>query len=280
MLDEKWVHSQFNDDKDHMVKAAVVFEDVDLVYKFKKKPNAKNRYKLIGKHVFAEIDNDLKKQVMDYIYYSYDTDKIYEIVFMGDCASWIKNFHKEFKFHHNMKITVSIDGYHFHQALQHICTSKYDYFIDSFKEVIKSNNKSGFINLCNLIIEYEPHRLETITDKQNYILNNWRYIQNYFHKVFAKCLMEAHISHCFADIFTSRSRAYSKKGLRQLLKLRLLKCNKEDIQKIYFDVLNKKYVKNNILDLSAFDHNLSNNTTYHINKLLSCYSGINKAVLC
>ena len=43
------------------------------------------------------------------------------------------------------------------------------------------------------------------TIDENYILNNWRYIQNYFHKVFAKCSMEAHISHCFADIFNQGS---------------------------------------------------------------------------
>ena len=94
-------------------------------------------------------------------------------------------------------------------------------FIDSFNEVIKFNDKQGFINLCNLITDFEPTRSESILDKQNYILNNWRYIQTYFHKVFAKCSMEAHISHCFAELFTARPRAYSKKGLRQLLKLRL-----------------------------------------------------------
>ena len=37
MLDEKYVGSQFNDSKDHMIKAAIIFEDTELVYKFKKK---------------------------------------------------------------------------------------------------------------------------------------------------------------------------------------------------------------------------------------------------
>ena len=280
MLDEKWVHSQFNDGKDHMVKAAVVFEDVDLAYKYKKKKDSKNRYKLLGKYVFASIDDDLPKQVMDYIYYSYNTEEIDEIVFMGDCASWIKTFHQGFKFHPNMKITVAIDGYHFTQTLQHICTSKYDYFIPAFKETIKSNDKKGFINLCNLIIEYEPHRLETVTDKQNYILNNWKYIQNYFHKVFAKCSMEAHISHSFADIFTSRPRAYSVKGLRQLLKLRLLKVNNIDIQKTYFDVLNKKFEEKFKVDHTIFSETVSK-VPYGIKELLNCYNyDSRKIMLC
>ena len=58
-----------------------------------------------------------------------------------------------------------------------------------------------------------------------------------------KCSMESHISHIFADLFTSRPKAYSKKGLRQLLKLRLLKTNKKDILKIYLESLKPKVEK-------------------------------------
>ena len=57
--------------------------------------------------------------------------------------------------------------------------------------------------------------------------------------------MESHISHIFADIFTSRPKAYSKKGLRQLLKLRLLKVNNKDIKKMYFNNFRTKEVKLN-----------------------------------
>ena len=37
MLDEKWVHSQYNNGKDFMVKAVVIFENVEQVYKHTKK---------------------------------------------------------------------------------------------------------------------------------------------------------------------------------------------------------------------------------------------------
>ena len=37
MLDEKFVGSQFNNGLDHMIKASVIFEDTELVYKYKKK---------------------------------------------------------------------------------------------------------------------------------------------------------------------------------------------------------------------------------------------------
>ena len=52
-----------------------------------------------------------------------------------------------------------------------------------------------------------------------------------------KCSMESHISHIFADLFTSRPKAYSQDGLRQLLKLRLLKVNGKDIKKMYLESL-------------------------------------------
>ena len=44
----------------------------------------------------------------------------------------------------------------------------------------------------------------------------------------------------FADIFTSRPKSYSKKGLRQLLKLRLLKVNNKNIKEKYFNTFRKK----------------------------------------
>lgn len=251
MLDEKFVHSQFNNGKDFMVKAAVIFEDVYDEYKSHK--GGKPRLRLSGKRVEASIDNDLVSKVSDYIYNTYKVEELSEIIFMGDCASWITSFPSNFHYHKDLKITFAIDGFHYVQALEHICTFKYDYLLESFKDMVMNNNKKGFINLCNLMCKNEPSRTDTIIEKQNYILNNWKYIQNYYHKVFTKCSMEAHISHVFADIFTSRPRAYSEAGLRQILKLRLLRVNGEDIQKIYFDVLNDLFKKKNILNLSSLE---------------------------
>lgn len=258
MLDEKWVHSQHNDGKDFMVKAVVVFESVETVYKKRKNKNSKIRYKLVGKHVLASIDNDLQKQVDDYIYNTYIVEDIDEIVFMGDCASWIKAFPDGFKYHKKMKVTFSMDGFHFAQAITHIATKDNTEIQGALKQACFENNQEDFIYLCNCLIELDPSRKETINLKKEYILNNWKYIQVYFHNNPMKCCMEAHISHCFADIFTSRPRAYSEKGLRHLLKLRLLKVNGIDIQKTYFEVLNNKYSKSNIVDNNVFNITFSN----------------------
>ena len=126
MLDEKFVGSQFNNGQDHMIKAAVIFEDNELVYKTKKKHDSMDRYKLINSHVCASIDDNLLNDTVDYIYNTYDTDKIKEIIFMGDCAKWIKNFPKSHWFNFTSKTSVkfAMDGFHFSQALNNLTTKK------------------------------------------------------------------------------------------------------------------------------------------------------------
>lgn len=105
----------------------------------------------------------------------------------------------------------------------------------------------SFLILIGLILVLEfldlyPERTEVIESKRNYILNNWNARQLYQNNPYMKCSMESHISHIFADIFTSRPKAYSKKGLRQLLKLRLLKINGKNIKELYLNQLNSNTI--------------------------------------
>lgn len=245
MLDEKFVGSQFQDN-DHMIKAAIIFEGTDLVYKTKKSKNSKDRYKLINSHTCASIENNLLSDTVNYIYNSYDTDYLKEIAFMGDCANWIKNFPKSywFKFNQETQVNFSMDNFHFSQALNQLTTSKNKDVYFALKDIVKLNDKENFEILCNQFIDLNPFRKETIENKMNYILNNWNERQFYENHSYLKCSMESHISHIFADLFTSRPKSYSKSGLSQLLKLRLLNVNGYNIKDIYFNNLNKKIVQN------------------------------------
>lgn len=263
MLDEKYVGSQFNDNKDHMIKAAVIFEDTELVYKSKKKKDSIDRYKLVNSYTCASIENKLLSDTVDYIYNTYNTDKIKEIYFMGDCATWIKNFPKSHWFNFNPKSIVyfSMDGFHFSQALKQLTTNKNKDVYDALYEYVLKNDKKEFINMCNDFNELYPERTETIENKMNYILKNWGPRQLYQSKSFLKCSMESHISHIFADIFTSRPKAYSKKGLKQLLKLRLLKVNKQNIKELYLNSLNSNTIltiKQDKISFSIFDKSSNN----------------------
>ena len=244
MLDEKFVGAQFNNGIDHMIKAAVLFENTELVYKYKKKDDSMNRYRLVNSHTCASIDNELLNYTIDYIYNNYDVDCLKEINFMGDCALWIKNFPKSswFKFDNNIQIYFSMDGFHFSQALDNLITQKYDDVYNALYQYVLDNNKEDFIRLCNEFLDLFPERKDIIESKRDYILNNWMERQFYQSHSYLKCSMESHISHIFADIFTSRPKSYSKKGLRQLLKLRLLKVNNKDIKNMYFNNFKNKEI--------------------------------------
>lgn len=258
MLDEKFVGSQFNNDQDHMIKAAVIFEDTELVYKTKRKKESTDRYRLVNSHTCASIEDNLLSDTLEYIYKKYDVDNIKELIFMGDCASWIKNFPKShwFNFNKYTNVIFAMDGFHFSQALKQLTTNKYPEVYDALYQYVLNNNKIDFIRLCNEFLDEFPSRKETIENKRDYILNNWNARQVYQNNNYMRCSMESHISHIFADIFTSRPKAYSKDGLIKLLKLRLLKVNNINIKELYLKSLNPNTtleINENGINFSIFD---------------------------
>lgn len=238
-LNEKFVGAQFNEGKDHMIKDSVVFENTKLEYKNKKKEDSMDRYRLVNSHICASIDNNLLIDTVNYIYNTYDIDYLKEIIFMGDCATWIKNFPKSHWFNFNPETTVqfAMDGFHFSQSLKQLTTNKHEDIYNALNDVVIKNDKENFKILCNQFKDLYPERYETIESKTNYILNNWKERQLYQNNPYMKCSMESHIYHIFSDLFTSRPKAYSKKGLRKLLELRVLKVNGINIKKLYLHKL-------------------------------------------
>lgn len=264
MLDEKFIPSQFNNNKDHMIKAAVLFEGSKLEYKSKRKPNSMDRYRLVNSHTCASITNTLLKDTLDFIYNTYDVNYLKELYFMGDCASWITNFPKSswFKFNEDTIITFSMDGYHFSQAINNITTVKYPEWRDSLLDLVLNDDKELFKDFTLSFMDKHKDRTNTIIRNMEYILNNWNYRQNYQNHSFLKCSMESHISHIFADLFTSRPKAYSAKGLEKLLKIRLLKMNGYNLKEIYLNSFNKTN-KERIQMEKKIKHNELN---YHSNE--------------
>ena len=213
MLDEKFIGSQFNEGKDFMTKASVIFEDYEKEYSYKKKETSKTRYKLVNPHACASIDNTLLEDTIDYIYNNYDVNHIKEINFMGDCAKWIKEFPKSnwFKFTSDTKVQFAMDNFHFKQALINLTTKKNNDIYEALLESVNSNNKKDFKLLIEQFKDLNQDRIETIENKEKYILNNWKERQTYLNNKYMRCSMESHISHILADLFTARPKAYSKK---------------------------------------------------------------------
>jgi hypothetical protein len=253
MADEKFVHTQGNGNQDVMIKSIVVFDGIERKGK---------RTHLINKKIFSYHGKPIVDNLLDYLYKTYDTDKIKNIYYMGDGASWIKSITNHFKFNSDTKVLFGLDKFHFKQALHHLCQDKL--LEDNLTTYVINDCKHSFIEVCdNLIISY-PHRSDTITNKRNYILNNRQYIINsYTHNL--KCCMESNISHNLADLFTARPKAYSISMIDKLLEHRMLYKNNYNLKLLYLNNYNKKeqiIINKEHLSFDIFDKFKTNQ--YHL----------------
>lgn len=222
IADEKWIHTQNNDNKDVMEKSIVLFEHI-------------KNHKLHNKQIFASLDYSFLDNCLDYIYNTYDVDKLKYIFVLGDGAPWIKNLKNYFHFNSNIHVICGLDKFHFKQAIHHICLHKdLENIITTY---VLHDEKKFFMECCDCIIRSYPHRKDTIEAKKQYILNNWTNINNLY-KYKLSCPMESQISHNIADLFTSRPKGYSIKMINKLTKLRLLYKNNHNIKELYLNNFN------------------------------------------
>lgn len=229
IADEKWVATQNNDGKKVMVKSIVIFDGID----------GKKRKFLKNKKIFASFDNSLLNDSLDYLYYTYDLDKVKNIFVMGDGAKWIKALKPHFQVNTNNNVIFALDNFHFKQAIHHICQN--EELEKIILDYILNNKRKQFKDFCNEYIESFPHRKETINKKKEYILNNWKNILNLY-KYNLSCPMESQISHNLAYLFTSRPKGYSLKMLDKMLKIRLLFKNNENIKLLYLNNFNNNII--------------------------------------
>lgn len=258
MFDEKFIHTQNNSKKDIMVRHAVIFEGIRPV------KNHKSRYALVNKHIMASSGTGFNNEILDYIYDVYDIQAIKCIYVLGDGAGWIKNSVGEFKLEGNAAL-FALDKYHFKQAL-HLITLDDD-LSDTGLGHILADEKESFIELCNMLAAENNHRKETITEKRDYILNNWTAIILSYHENLS-CCMEGQISHNLAALFTSRPKGYSPSTISKLLKSRIALRNGLNIRKLFlnnFNCSDEKVIGKEHYDFSVFEF-MNKNETYHFGK--------------
>ena len=254
IADEKWIHTQNNDNNKVMEKSVVVFESI-------------KNHKLYNKQIFASVNDSYLDKSIDYIYNSYDLDKIKTIFVMGDGAKWICKLKYEYKISSHINVIFGLDKFHFKQALHHICLNKN--LEDILENYILNNNKDWFIDVCNYLIKSYPYRKDTIESKKQYILNNWNNIHNLYNYNLS-CPMESQISHNIADLFASRPKAFSIKMIDKLTEIRLHYKNNNNLKKLYLNnfnsnttlTINKDFLNFNIFDKYAY-YNSYNNKIYN-----------------
>ena len=130
IADEKWIPTQNNNKNDVMQKSIVLFESIE-------------NHKLYNKQIFASLDYSFLDNCLDYIYDTYDLDKIKTIYVLGDGASWIKSLTQHFHFNPNINVISALDKFHFKQSIHHICLD------NSLEKITTSydldNNTNSFI---------------------------------------------------------------------------------------------------------------------------------------
>lgn len=251
IADEKWISTQRKKDgskhkkKDHdkkvMTKSIVIFDGYNK--------NGKRRY-LKNKKVFASPTKNIIDESLDYINNVYNTDKIKRVFVMGDGAKWIKSLPSYYKFNKNIEVIFCLDKFHLKQALHHLAMSQnYETYLLKF---ILENNKESFDTLVNFIKNNNPKREDIINKKYDYIISNWKVIQNLY-KYKMSCPMESQISHNIASLTSSRPKGYSHKMLDKILDLRLKNINKKNIKKLFLNNFNSNKIKNIKIENLNFD---------------------------
>ena len=251
IADEKWIstqrkkdgakHKKNDHDKKVMTKSIVIFDGYNK--------DGKRRY-LKNKKVFASPTKNIIDESLDYINNVYDTDKIKRVFVMGDGAKWIKILPSYYKFNNNIEVIFCLDKFHLKQALHHLAMSQsYETYLLKF---ILENTKKSFDILVNFIKNNNPKREDIINKKYDYIISNWKVIQNLY-KYKMSCPMESQISHNIASLTSSRPKGYSHKMLDKILDLRLKNINKQNIKKLFLSNFNSNEIKNIKIEHLNFD---------------------------
>ena len=207
MADEKFIGAQ-DIEKNIMVKSFVVFEGVKEI--------SKGRRALTNRFVFSHYGKYAWPVFMDAIAKRYDFSKIHNIALLSDGASWIKAGLPELRLEPINTVKFYLCEFHFKQAIHHITSNQ-----DERKNLIhifNNNSKKDFISAVNKIIENDINRAEVITNKLNYIINNYSYIKSMLNLKIGSS-MKSHISHLIASFFSSRPKGFSTKRIKQYLKL-------------------------------------------------------------
>jgi len=226
-FDEKYVYTQGTNKLKKEIKAAVIYTGIKEEYK--------NRNMLVNRHVITSLgySTDIKHKCLNYIFKTYDTNKIKTVMISGDGAQWIKKSTSDFYFHENITVHFVLDRFHMNQAVNHITKDEDIKFY--LRNYIQNNKRNFFKELCDALIIENPLRSEIIENNKNYLVNHWVPIQKQKHNLFLGCSMEGHISHVLAAPFSSRPKAHSLHMLSKRLIIREIYVNKLDAKHIYLN---------------------------------------------
>ena len=247
MADEKWIHEQIRLSKlklDEQHKKHYIMSKCFVIFTGISRNN--KRSKLLNRHIFITSSKTPWKDLMDEICKIYDFEKIKTINLLSDAGNWILAGASELKLYSHNKVVINTCEFH---VLQKINRITHDQELrNKLTNIIYNNkDKKEFKKLMDKIIDSKEKqtRKDKIAEYKNYIFKHWNSILN-MSSCDIKSSMESHISHCVAEHFGSRPKAYSKDRIETYLKLEECKQNGINILDIILKSLNKSedYVYN------------------------------------
>lgn len=194
------------------------------------------RKELYGKRYFGGIysgkkgNEQLWKQVADYIEATYEETALRVVYINGDGADWIKE-----GLGYIPRSKFVLDRFHMmkyiNQATSHLLDSTEDAKRELY-QAIHSKQKKQLIQIMERIeqvTENETKR-KSVLEAKTYLLNQWKGIMvRIKNPEVVGCSAEGHISHTFSARMSSRPMGWSEHGANQMCKLRCYKENRGDI---------------------------------------------------
>jgi hypothetical protein len=223
-------------DEDHVAQQSGGCAEPKLVYVHEgRKQVSKDRWELQNIRYFGGMykeTEELWNEVADYIYQTYDYEKIEKIYLSGDGAGWINKGSLQI----NKSIYV-LDKYHLSKAIKkagaHIENAEREIWC-----AIKDEDKEHLKIVFDTIIDATESeaKIEAVKDSRRYILNHWESLKYHYYDDYVGCSAEGHISHIYSDRLSSRPLGWSWEGVDQMARLRVYKANGGSI----FDITLKK----------------------------------------
>lgn len=160
-------------------------------------------------------------EAVEWIYSSYEEEKIERIYIHGDGASWIKEGVKWV-----LKAKMVLDRYHLNRAIMEV-TGRHRGLREEIYQAIKGGDKEKFKEVGRKLYREATNgkEKERVNSFRRYILSNWEGIVIYGEEGCGGGSPEGHVSHVLSSRLSSRPMGWSKKGLKAMAELRAYYCN-------------------------------------------------------
>jgi hypothetical protein len=173
---------------------------------------------------FVDEDQSSKhlwNSVEGYIEKAYKIEDLKEIYIHADGGQWIKNGLETFP-----RVIHVMDGYHFHKELRKLAKRHPDRNVRIVIEnALKNNDRRKADSFLQELVEEDEESKRFGT----YLFGHWEEIRNLLTLDIPGSCTEGQVSHILSERFSRDPMGWSREGLGKLSKLRVYRCNGEEL---------------------------------------------------